>query len=568
LYKLLGIKIIEGYGLTETSPVVSFNPPQRIKFGSVGKPIPDVQIKIFHPDVGGIGQVLIKGPNVMQGYFKHPDWTESVIKEGWFYSGDLGYIDKEGYLFLVGREKEVIVLSSGKNIYPEELEEYFSKSPYIKEICIVAYKEEKFGRPIESLHAVVVPHLEYFRQTNETNIRAKIRWELENLGKNLPSYQHIMGFTVTKEELPRTALKKIKRYQVREGYLGEKAQFYIAQAVSPEEDLGSLNKDVAQKVINYVSGQLRKPVYLDSHLEIDLGIDSLTRVELGLGLEEILKIKIPDEVLYSSSTVKEIITNITELTDKGKPLTEKAADLQRNWSQILSQIPQQEILAKIRIEPRWIDRLLTGIFKSIFLFLLRIFWFLRIKGRDNLPAQGPYIICSNHASYLDGFVIFSSVKLNQALHLFFLGYSAIFEHPLINWATKVARLISIDPNLHLTQALQAASYILKQKRIVCIFPEGRRSVDQNLGEFKKGIGILLKELNVAVIPVYIQGSHYSWPRTSRLPRLFRPLKIIFGQPLSKKELLSKTEAVAMWDDYGVIAQRLKEEVVKLACPGI
>jgi 1-acyl-sn-glycerol-3-phosphate acyltransferase len=89
-----------------------------------------------------------------------------------------------------------------------------------------------------------------------------------------------------------------------------------------------------------------------------------------------------------------------------------------------------------------------------------------------------------------------------------------------------------------------------------------------LGEFKKGIGILLKELNVAVIPVYIQGSHYSWPRTSRLPRLFRPLKIIFGQPLSKKELLSKTEAVAMWDDYGVIAQRLKEEVVKLACPGI
>ncbi len=212
LSRLLGIKIIEGYGLTETSPVVSLNPVEKIKFGSVGKPIPDVEVKIINPDAKGVGEVLIKGPNVMQGYFKHPEWTGAVIKDGWFHSGDLGYIDSEGYIFISGRENEIIVLSSGKNIYPEELEEHYGRSPYIKEICILAMQIERFGRMIDTLHAVVVPNLEYFKQKNETDIRSKIRWEIENLGNTLPSYRHIMGFTLTREDLPRTALRKIRRY--------------------------------------------------------------------------------------------------------------------------------------------------------------------------------------------------------------------------------------------------------------------------------------------------------------------------------------------------------------------
>jgi len=564
LYRLLGIKIIEGYGLTETSPVVTFNPPRKIKPGSAGKVVPDVRIKIHNPDKSGIGQVLIQGPNVMQGYFKHPEWTQGVIKEGWFYSGDLGYLDSEGYLFLVGREKEVIVLSSGKNIYPEELEECYGRSPYIKEICILAYEEEKFGRPVESLHAIVVANLEYFRKTNETNIRPKIRWELENIGKGLTDYKHIMGFTITKEELPRTALKKIKRYQVKQKYLEEVARAALPQTISWEEGLGDLNKDLAQKVIHYICGQLRKPVYIDSHLEIDLGIDSLTRVELGLGLESVLKVKLPDELIYNSSTVKELILNLSDFMDKAHPATHGHEELQRSWSQILSEVPKQEILKKIRIEPRFLDKLLTWIFQNILLSTFRVFWFLRIKGRNNLPAPGPYIICSNHASYLDGFVIFSSLKVNQALNLFFLGYSAILEQTLIQWTVKLARLISIDPNLHLTEAMEATSFILAQKKIVCIFPEGRRSVDENVGEFKKGIGILVKELRVPVVPVYIQGSHYSWPRTSRLPRLY-PLKIIFGCPIRAEELLKKTKEESTVDDYEFIAQKLRQEVVKLAC---
>ncbi|MGH7351394.1 MAG: AMP-dependent synthetase/ligase, partial [Candidatus Methylomirabilales bacterium] len=127
----LGFPVLEGYGLTETSPVVTFNPPQKPRFRSVGVPLPDVQVRIMDPGPDGVGEIAIQGPNVMQCYFKDPKETAKSFRDGWFLSGDLGYLDAEGYLYITGRRKEVIVLSTGKNIYPEEVEAHFRKSPYI-----------------------------------------------------------------------------------------------------------------------------------------------------------------------------------------------------------------------------------------------------------------------------------------------------------------------------------------------------------------------------------------------------------------------------------------------------
>ena len=161
-------------------------------------------------------------------------------------------------------------------------------------------------------------------------------------------------------------------------------------------------------------------------------------------------------------------------------------------------------------------------------------------------------------------MVSSSLPLGNAINVFFLGYSAIFEHPLVSWAIKIARLIPVDPNLHLIEALQYVSFVLKHKKIVCIFPEGRRSIDENIGEFKKGVGILIKELDIPVIPAYIRGSHRSWPRVSRLPR-FYPLEIIFGQPVYLKELTKRETPDTQLDDYEIVAKRLREEVLKLVC---
>ena len=406
-------------------------------------------------------------------------------------------------MYLVGREKEVIVLASGKNIYPEELEEYYSQSPYIKEICIMHKQERIFGYLKDSLFAVIVPDLEYFKQKKELNIREKVHWDLETLGKKLAPYQHIMGFILTKEELPRTALKKIKRFAVRQRYLPKEA----AEAeivVLTDEDKKILEKEIAQKIIHYVVKEVNRPVNLDSHLEIDLGIDSLTRVELGLGLEALFKIKIPDELLYKVSTVKDVIINLEELIKGTKPRVEKAKE--KTWNEVLREAPPEEITKKIKIYFEPYETVIAWLVKNIFLLFFRLLWFLRIKGRENLPRQGPYLICPNHASYLDGLFIFLSLPFKRSLNTYFLGYQRIFEYPLLGWANKICRLISIDIDSYLTIGMQAVSYVLANRKIVCIFPEGMRSIDGEVKEFKKGVGILIKEVDIPVVPVYIQGS--------------------------------------------------------------
>ncbi|MBI4972551.1 MAG: 1-acyl-sn-glycerol-3-phosphate acyltransferase [Candidatus Omnitrophica bacterium] len=373
-----------------------------------------------------------------------------------------------------------------------------------------------------------------------------------------------MGFTVIKEELPRTALKKIKRYQVRQQYLQEEAPQPEpkTQELKPE-DLGTLNKELAEKVMYYLFRELKKPVSLDSHLEIDLGVDSLTRVQLGLGLEALLNLKIPDEALFSISTVREVITKLQDLTI-ATPSLKEAKGEQKTWAQILKEPPPEAIVKRIKLRPSLLEILFVAIFKSAILFIFRIFWRLSIKGKESLPQDGPYIICPNHASYLDGLFVSSSLPLKIALKTFFIGYSEIFESPAVSWAIKIARLIPIDANVHLTETMQAISFVLKQHRIVCFFPEGRRSIDENLGEFKKGAGILIKELEIPVVPVYIKGSHYSWPRGVRTPHLY-PIKVIFGRPVSLKELLREGKDAESADDYEAIAKGLRKEVLKLAC---
>lgn len=555
-----GLKFTEGYGLTETSPVVTLNPLSKVKFGSVGKALPDIKIKIDNADKDGIGEILIQGPNVMAGYFRQPELTASVIKDNWFYSGDLGYIDEDGYLFVTGRKKDVLVLSSGKNIYPEELEEFYLKSPYIKEICVFEKQDVRFGKKSESLQAVIVPDLKQHQLTQEGNIRAKIKWELETIARDIPAYEHIMGFILTKEELPKTALRKLKRYEIRDKYIDHIKE--AQQKVISDEDLKGLDADIAKKVIQYLAKELKMSVSLDDHLEIDLGIDSLSRVEMAVGLEKLFKLSLSDEALLTTSTVKELITKITDIHYAAKSENFNDTDTDKNtWQYILKRPPDEEILQKIEIKVTLLHRLSSFILKFLFLFIFRIFWLLRIKRHSFLPQKGPYIICANHASYFDGFFIFCSLPLNEAFKTYFFGYRGILEHWSIKWSLKLTRLVAIDASSRLTKAMRAAAYLLSNEKIICLFPEAERSINSEIKEFREGVGILVKELDVPVVPVYIKGSHQSWPRGNRFPSLY-PVKLIFGKPLSRDELLK--EKPADMSDYKAIAARLREEVLKLA----
>ena len=215
-YRSFGILFIQGYGLTECSPIVALNRDVDYKDEAAGLPLPGLEIKIDNPGADGVGEIVVKGPNVMMGYYEDPENTAKVIKNGWFYTGDLGYIDSAQFVHITGRKKNVIVTKNGKNIYPEEIESLLTKSPFIKE-CIVFGKDDPvYGDVVVS--ATIVPELEAIQtefgdhQPSSEEIYELIRKEVKEVNKSLVIYKYVKDFDLREEEFAKTTTKKIKRY--------------------------------------------------------------------------------------------------------------------------------------------------------------------------------------------------------------------------------------------------------------------------------------------------------------------------------------------------------------------
>ena len=210
----IGINMLQGYGLTETSPVIAAENDKYKRPGSIGFPLPTVEIKIESPDENGIGEILAKGPNIMLGYYKNDEETNKVLKDGWFNTGDLGYFDNDGYLFISGRKKNVIVLKNGKNIFPEELEILVSALPFVAE-NIVYGKPEPNGDLKLCVKIVYKPEVmkEMFKDTPKDKYHDVIWKEIKNINKTMPTYKHIRELIVTDEELIKTTTQKVKRQE-------------------------------------------------------------------------------------------------------------------------------------------------------------------------------------------------------------------------------------------------------------------------------------------------------------------------------------------------------------------
>ena len=208
-----GILTVQGYGLTETSPVLSAENEKNIKYGSIGKPMPSVEIKIENKNKKGIGEIVAKGPNIMKEYYEMPEETSNVLKDGWFYTGDLGYIDKNGYIFITGRKKNVIVLKNGKNVYPEELEQLISGLPYVKENMV--FGKEKEDDLVVSVKIVYDKDYMYTKNGNisEEKIRDIIWQDIKKINKTLPKYKYIKNLIITNEPMIKTTTAKIKRFE-------------------------------------------------------------------------------------------------------------------------------------------------------------------------------------------------------------------------------------------------------------------------------------------------------------------------------------------------------------------
>jgi len=214
----LGIKIFQGYGITETSPVISFEYEGMTKEGSVGKPIPGAEVRVDDPNEEGIGEIWVKGPHVMKGYFNNPDATGEVLVDGWYRTGDLGSMDDEGFLYIKGRVKNLIVTAKGKNVYPEEVEEHLLKSPYIEEVMVYGKKGSPF---VEEVHALVYCNQDSIdlhakqqgiEHMTVADIEDLIKSEIKKYGKNLAEYKRVKRVRIRDDPFPKTSTRKIKRY--------------------------------------------------------------------------------------------------------------------------------------------------------------------------------------------------------------------------------------------------------------------------------------------------------------------------------------------------------------------
>jgi len=534
----LGLTVLEGYGLSETAPVVSINPPGSGKPGSVGHALPGVEMRIDGPDNEGYGEILVRGPNVMAGYFENPEASAKALQDGWFHTGDQGRLDAEGFLTVRGRERDIIVLPSGKKFPAEEVETHYRQAPSIGDIAVLP-------GPGGTLEAVITPNAEHFKTLDSPDIRHNIRWDLEFYSRDLPGYKRVRNFTILPGDLPKTRLGKLKRHLVEELLAEHRRKTQAAKSAAKQagqrsaataggpDDAGQAGGADASAwpgltpagervlaALREVSGE--EAVTPSPHLELDLGLDSLKRVELLTVLEDATGQTLGEEDFFRLTTAGEVMALALAQAGNGEAAEGDAAFARG----LLDPLPP-ELSGKIRLERDWTDSLVAGLLGGVVSGLARLLFRLEVRGRENIPPGGA-LLCPNHASYLDGFMLLAAVSRRERPRLFFLGLARFFEARLVAPLAVRLRLIPVDAG-RLSEAMRLSAVVLGNGKLLCMFPEGGRTVTGELGEFRKGAAILARELQAPVVPVAIRGTFAAWPAGGKL-RL-RRVAVEFGKPL-------------------------------------
>ena len=561
----LGIDVLQCYGLTETTAAVYVNYPNDNVIGSVGRAMKGVEGKIVDPqpqEEGGppVGEVAIRGAVVMKGYWNRPDATNAVMRDGWFYTGDLGYFDSRGHLFLTGRKKEVIVLSNGKNIYPEEIEAHYLKSPFIKELAVMGL-EGKAGE--DRLHAVIVPNFDVLRQKKIVNAKEVIRFDIEGLSQKIASTKRINSYEIWQEDLPRTTTRKIKRFEVEKRVKSNQAKKLDDNADVPaespltEDERKWLEQPAVQRGLKIMQDAARNapPNLRPAHnLELDLGLDSMQRVELLSRLEEELGGNIDESQLATIYTVRDLLDAVLQSAASGASAPRAAF---AGWKAILAEEPTDiEVLALAKPHQGFgftiypLSRVIQMVSRDLF--------HLRVSGLEKLPKQGPFILSSNHQSYLDPAVLAGILPREILEQSFAVGTSEIFGKGFMRRLARWLRVIVVDPDANLVPAMRAGAFGLRHGHVLILYPEGERSIDGTPRIFKKGAAILSIHLQVPIVPIAIEGFYEAWPRGKSFLQKFAPLQMQFGDPI-----LPPPESEASEETYERYTAELKARVVAM-----
>lgn len=569
LYRL-GFDILQAYGLTETSGAVTLLRPGDRHVASAGQPLRGVEIRIApsgteKPQPHGAavagpaqGEILVRGPVVSRGYHHRPELDAVTYRDGWLHTGDLGRLDREGRLYVTGRIKELIVLGSGKNIDPEELETHYQRSRYIREICVLGLVRP--NEPAEErLHAVVRPDFDVLRESRIVNAREILRWELEGLSAQLPPHKRILGYDVVSEALPRTTTGKLKRREVERRVLS--ASPAPAMGVGREPDTASAADPQAMRVLAIVRGSTRAPgsVRPEANLELDLGLDSLARVELLTRLEAELGIVVDEESAQRIYTVAELIDAARAASDA----TPRTAPLGDAWRRVLARASSADPAVAGLLEQRaWLSAVgfvALAVLRGLAAALLGF----RVTGREHLPRTGAFLVCPNHQSFLDAFFVTSALPWSVLRRTFFVGASVYFEGPRVSRLARLLRIVPVDPDANLVRAMRAGAWGLRHGLVLLLFPEGERSIDGEIKQFKAGAAILSLQLGLPIVPVALDGAFDIWPRgrSPRWTRLFglrNRVRVRIGPPLAPP-----TGAAFGDSDYAALTGRLRSATAGL-----
>ncbi len=564
----LGIDVLQAYGLTETTAAVFANSPNNNVIGSVGKAMKGVEGKIVdlqpqEDDSPATGEIVLRGAVVMKGYWNRPDATAAVLREGWFYTGDLGYFDADGNLFLTGRRKEVIVLSNGKNIYPEEVEAHYLKSPYIKELAVLGL-EGKPGEGGDRLHAVIVPNFDVLRQKKIVNAKEVIRFDIESLSQQIASTKRIGSYEIWQEDLPRTTTRKIKRFEVEKRVKANQPRTVADDSELPAEQ--SLNADETawldqpdvQRALKIIREAARTapPTLRPAHnLELDLGLDSMQRVELLSQIEEQLGGNVEESQLAEIYTVRDLVDAVLQSAASGVG-SAGARPHFAGWKAIFAETPDTaDVLSLAQPQP------VSNAFWYMVSRLVQVIAFdrfhLRVRGIEKLPKTGAYILSSNHQSYLDPLILASILPPEVFDNVFAVGTSEIFGKGFMLRLAHSLRILVVDPDANLIPAMRAGAFGLRQGRALILYPEGERSIDGTPRIFKKGAAILSIHMQVPIVPIAIEGFYEVWPRNKSFQR-FAPLKMQFGDPI-----IPPRESEASEETYEKLTAQLKARVVEM-----